>query len=340
MASTDLGGNFTLMDVINDYTSLDAKGQYIWAAKVMSKKCPFVRDMPMIASNQIMSNIGSRESYVPTPGTRRFNEGVTLSASHTTPFTDPIAMVEDYSEVDWALWKIQNNPNAWRQSKDAAKVEGMTQKMEDLIIYGSLTTDPGAFNGLATRFNSTTTRPNGSTDAPYNVVSASGSGSDTTSLYAIEWGERKVFGVYPKNLPGGLQIEDLGKNTKNTNTEASPKYLEVLRSHFTWYMGLVVEDERCVQRMVNIETSGTSNTLDLSTLITLINQLPSMGNDASTRIYCSLAIKTQFDILALDKNNAYFTQDAQGDVWGRRVTRFQGIPIEVAEMIDNTETAI
>lgn len=340
MASTDLGGSYTIMDVVNDYTSLDAKGQYIWAAKVLAKKCPFIQDMPMIASNQIMSNIGVRESYLPTPGTRRFNEGVSPTASHSTPFSDPIAMVEDYSEVDWALWKIQNNPNAWRQSKDAAKVEAMGQKMEDLIVYGSIATDPGAFNGLATRFNSTTTRPNSSTTDPYNVVSANGSGSDTTSLYVVEWGDNKVYGVYPKNLPAGLQIADLGQHTKNTNTEAAPKYLEVLRSHFTWYMGLVVEDERCVQRMVNIEGSGTDNNLNLSTLVQLINQLPSMGDASNTVIYCNRALKTQFDILALDKNNATFTQDSTGDVFGRRVTRFQGIPVRVAEMIDDTETAI
>ena len=340
MSSTDLVGSYTIMDVINDYTFLDSKAEYIWAAKVLAKKCPFIQDMPMIASNQIMSNIGSRESYIPTPGTRRFNEGVSLTASHSTPFTDPIAMVEDYSEVDWALWKIQNNPNAWRQSKDSAKVEAMGQKMEDLVIYGSLATDPGAFNGLATRFNSTTTRPNSSSTDPYNVVSASGSGSDTTSLYVVEWGDNKVYGVYPRNLPAGLQIEDLGKHTKNTNTEAAPKYLEVLRSHFTWYMGLVVEDERCVQRMVNIEGSGTDNTLDIAKLIQIINQLPSGGDASNTVIYCNRTIKTQFDILALDKNNAYFTQDTTGDVWGRRVTRFQGIPIKVADMIDDTETAI
>ena len=87
MSSTDLVGNYTIMDVINDYTSLDSKAEYIWAAKVLAKKCPFIQDMPMIASNQIMSNIGSRESYIPTPGTRRFNEGVSLTASHSTPFT-------------------------------------------------------------------------------------------------------------------------------------------------------------------------------------------------------------------------------------------------------------
>ncbi len=340
MSSTDLGGSFTLMDVVNDYSSMDAKGQYIFAAKVMSKKCPFVQDMPLQASNQIMSNIGVRESYMPTPGTRRFNEGVSPTAVHSSQFTDPIAMVEDYSEVDYKLWKIQNDPNAWRQNKDARKIEAMTQKMEDLIIYGNIATDPGAFNGLATRFNSTSTRPNGSSDEPYNVVSASGTGSDTTSLYVIEWGVNKVYGIYPKNLPGGLQIEDLGKVTKNTGSEAAPKYLEVLRTHFSWDMGLVVEDERCVQRMVNIEYTGSTNTLDLSVLIDLVNQLPSMGDAANTVIYCNRQIKSQFDKLALDKTNGNFTQDASGDIFGRRVTRFQGIPIRVAEMLDNTETAI
>ena len=328
---------FTLMDVVNDYTSMDAKGTYIWAAKVMSKKCPFVMDMPMIASNQIMSNVGVRETYLPTPGTRRFNEGVTPTASHSTPFTDPIAMVEDYSEVDHALWKIQNDPNSWRQNKDSQKVEAMTQKMEDLIINGSIASDPFSFNGLFTRFNSSTVRPNDSTDEPYNVQLNGGSGSDVTSVVIIEYGPNKVYGIFPKNLPGGLQIEDLGRHTVQP---ALTTRMEVLRSHFSWFMGLVVEDERCVQRIANIETSGATNIFDEDKLIKAINQLPGGGDAGNTVIYCSRTIKTQMDIRAKDKTNVYYTQDPKGDVWGRRVTFFQGLPVRRADKISDTETAI
>lgn len=337
MAEADVTGIYTLMDVVNEYTSMDAQGTYIWAAKIMSRKCPFVMDMPMVASNQIMSNIGARESYLPTPGTRRFNEAIALTAVHSEPYTEPIAMVEDYGEVDYALWKIQNNPNAWRENKDSRKVEAMTQKMENLIIYGSLATDPASFNGFATRFNSSSARPNGDSTWPYNVQLNGGSGADTTSIWLIDWGEGKVFGTYPKNLPGGLEIEDLGRvTTEPTSTTR----MEALRSHFSWFMGIVVEDERCVQRVANIETTlGADNSFDEDLVITAINRLPD-PDSAGVRMYCSRSIKTQMDVRAKDKTNVLYTQDEAGDVWGRRVTRFQGIPVRLAEKITDTETAI
>lgn len=337
MASTDLIGYNTLLDVVNQYTSLDAQAQYIWAAKVLSRKCPFIKDAPMVASNQIMSNLGSRDSYLPTPGTRQFNKGVALSAAHTEPFSDPIAMVEDYSQVDYALWSIQNDPEAWRQGKDQAKVEAMTQKMEDLIIYGSVGTDPGAFNGLATRFNSTTVRPNGDTTWPYNVIDGGGSGTDTTSIFVVQWGPGKVYCIYPKNLTAGLLIEDLGKDTVNTNTEAAPHYMEALRTHFAWYMGLTIEDERCVQRYANIEVSGADNVFDEDVLISCINNLPDGGASPGTVIYCSRSIKTALDIRAKDKNNVYYMPD---NVWGGNVTMFRGIPVRMAEKIVDTETEV
>src|SRR4030042_2377143 len=202
---------YTVMDIINSYSSLDGQAQYLWAAKVMELKCPLLRYLPFFPSNQIMSNIGSRVTYLPTPGTRRFNEGVAPTASHKTPFQDPVAMVEDYSEVDYALWKIQNDPNQWRQDADAAKAEVMTQKMENLFIYGSVGVDPSSFDGLAQRFNLSTRRPNGVSTTPYNVMLNGGSGSDVVSVWGLEMGKKKVYGIYPKNLPAGLQIEDLGK---------------------------------------------------------------------------------------------------------------------------------
>lgn len=337
MTTNALVGYNTLMDVVNSYTSMDGQGAYIEAAKTLARKSPLIAILPMIPSNQIMSNIGSRDSYLPTPGTRRFNEGVAPTASHTTPFTEPICMVEDYSEVDYAMWKIQNDPNMWRSEKDQRKVEAMTQKAEDLLLYGSVGVDPGAINGLMTRFNSSTHRPNGDTSWPYNVVLAGGSGGDTTSILVVQFGKGKVYGIYPKNLVGGLNIEDLGKVTVNTNTLGAPKYMEALRTHFAWYFGLTVEDERCVQRLANIETSGTTNIFDEDQLIGLINNLPDGGQDPSTTIFCSRSIKTQLDIRAKDKNNVRYDKS---DVWGQTVTMFRGIPVMLNEMIDDTETAV
>ena len=100
---TDVTGSYTITDIINAYTSLDDKAKYMWAANVLARKCPFFQDMPMKASNQIMSNIGARVSQLNTPLTRGFNEGVAPTATHTVQYTEGIAMIEDYSEVDKVL---------------------------------------------------------------------------------------------------------------------------------------------------------------------------------------------------------------------------------------------
>jgi hypothetical protein len=332
-------GYSTLMDVVNEYTTLDAKAQYVFAAQVLDRRCPMLRVLPMVASNQIMSNIGSRDTYIGSPSTRRFNEGITPTATHSAPLSEPIVMFEDYSEVDYALWKIQNDPNTWRQQQDRRKIEGLSQALEYALYYGSIASDPGQFNGLATRFNSSTAYPNGDSTWDYNVLLGGGTTAYCTSIWIIEFGPH-VYGIYPKNHPAGLQFEDLGKTTKEWG---SGKLSEVLRSHFTWFIGIEIDDERCVQRYANIEARAgyTANIFDEETLITLKNRLPSMGEAPGTVIFCNRTIKTQMDIRAVSqKMNTYFTQDSQtGDVWGRPVTRFQGIPVMVAEKLINTETA-
>jgi len=327
----------TLMDVVNQYTSLDSKAAYISAVKTLFRKSPLISILPMKPSNQIMSDIGSRDSFLPTPGTRRFNEGVAPTASHTTPFTEPLCMVEDYSEVDHALWKIQNDPNRWRMGKDQRKVEAMTQKAEDLLLYGSIESDPGAIEGIMTRYNSLTRRPNGDTNWPVHVYDGGGSGGDTASILIMQFGEEKVEGIFPKNLPGGMHIEDLGKVTVNTNTLGAPKYMEALRTHFAWYFGLTVGDERCIQRIANLEVTGTENIVDEDVLIEAINNLPDAGMDKSTTIFVTRGTKTKLDIRSKDKNNVEYKPN---EVWGQSVTHFRGIPVVLSEMMDETETAV
>lgn len=339
MASIDLLGYQTLIDVMNDYSSMDAEGKYLVAAKVLHRRCPIVRMLPMERSNQIMSHIGTRESSLPTVGTRRFNEGITPTAGHSAPYSEQIALFEDYSEVDKSLWDIQNESERWRSGKDELKLEAMKQGVENAIIYGSQATNPGQFDGLATRFASSTNSPNGDSTWDYNVVLEGGSGSDTTSIWLVEFGVGKVMATYPKNLPGGLVINDLGETTKEEwdSTDSVMKLRQVLRTHFQWYFGLVIEDERCVQRIANVESTGSSNIFDADNLITMKNRLPGMGESPGTAIFCNRTTKTQMDIAAKDKSNGFYTSE---DIFGMPVTKFQNVPIYVCEKIVDTETAI
>lgn len=338
MASTDILGYPTLVDIVKEYSSMDAGGVYLKAAQVLDRRIPLLRALPMIKSNQIISNIGSRDTQLGVATNKQHGGFTTPTGTGSTPFTDPIALFEDYSVIALENYKIQSNPDQWRFNRDRRKIEGIGQGVEYNLFYDSIAANAGGINGLATRFNSSTVRPNGDSSWGYNVRLAGGSGSDTTSIWLIEPGEEKVFLIFPVNIDqGGMIIRNLGESTE-TNSSGGKR--QVLTTHLQWYVGLVVADERCVQRIANIETSGSSNIFDPDQLVEAKRQLPSMGEAPGTFIACNRTIATQMDKAALDKSNGYFTSGIDGDIWGASVTRFQRIPILVAEKILDTETAI
>lgn len=156
----------------------------------------------------------------------------------------------------------------------------------------------------------------------------------------MELGPEKVYGIYPKNMPGGLHIQDLGEQTKETPYavgSVSANYLyQVLRTYVRWALGFQVLDERCVQRICNINPAALSaNNFDENIFIQAKNWLPGKGEAPGTVIFMNRSLKTQVDIRSVSqKLNTYFTQNQEtGDVFGRTVSRFQGIPILVSEMI-------
>lgn len=324
--------------------------QFVWAARVLDRMTPLLKVLPMIESNNVLSNVATRTDYLPTPSNRRFNEGVSPTAAHNVPITDPMALFEDYSEVDVEECKLQNNPTAWRQDQDESHMEGFRQAAENAMWYGSLASNLGGFNGFATRFNNLESYPNGDSSWLPNVWNnGSSTAASVTSIWIVEFGPKKVYGLYPRNTPGGLLVEDLGQATKEISTSSGGgptlnKLYQVWRTHFRWYLGLQVNDERCVQRIANINpTILASNNFDENVLIEAKNQLPSMGEAPGTAIFMNRSLATQVDIRAVSQklNVTYFASEAkEGDVFGQRVRRFQNIPIFVSEKITSTETVV
>lgn len=341
-------GYSTLQDVINNYSTADSMARYVMAARVLDRECPFIRYLPMVPSNQILSNIATRTDSIPVPQTRRFNTGIQPTAAKNTPISDPMALFEAYSEQDKELWRIQNDPNMWRQDQDLNHIEGFKQYLESLLFYGNLAQDPGSFNGLATRFNNLESYPNGDTSWLPNVWNGGATTGSSTSAYFIELGPMKCYGIYPPNTPGGLNIEDLGEMTKEmaaaTGGGPSLNYMyQVLRTHLTWRIGIQINDERCVQRIANINpTFLSSNNFDENVFIEAKNQLPGGGEAPGTILLMNRQLKTQVDIRSVSqKLNAYTNFSAnETDVFGKKVSMFQGVPILMAEKLLNTETVV
>src|SRR6185437_14203624 len=196
----------TFTDIVANYSSLDAGARFVMPKRILDRMTPLVKMLPMVASNNILSNIATRTDSLPVASTRRFNEGILATTSKNAPINDPIAMFEDYSEVDMALWKLQNNPNAWRSDQDMNHIEGLFQLIESMLFYGSLSQNPGAFNGLATRFNNLESFPNGDTSWQPNVWDGGARNVNCTSAWMIEFSEDSVYGIYPSNSMAGLSV--------------------------------------------------------------------------------------------------------------------------------------
>jgi len=333
MAENNIGSIYTLLDVLR--RTAPGNDQMMFIAEVLSRDNPIVKEAPILEANQALSHMGLRRTSLPTVQKRAINDGVPKSTSKTTPVTAPMSLFETMSQVDEEALRLAPNAVQFRQDEDAAFIEAMAQSLADEVFYGSIGDDVLGFNGLATMFASSTVRPNGDTTWPYNVQLGGGSGSDTTSIWAIEWGTRKTHLIYPKGTQGGLEYYDGGKQLVSGVTASTQFWAWI--SSFKWRCGLYVQEERTVQRIANIETAGASNIFDDDMLITALNRLPRMGRDPLTRIYVNRTILTQMEIRVKDKNNVNYTAD---NAFGHQMLRFKGVPVQVCDAILDTETAI
>jgi hypothetical protein len=283
--------------------------------RVLDRMTPLVRMLPMKASNNILSNIAVRTDSLPVASNRRWNEGIKATTAKNVPLNDPIALFEDVSEVDMDLWGIQNDPVAWRADQDMNHLEGLFQLLESNLWYGSLANNPGGFNGLATRFNNLESYPNGNNDGVFlpNVWNGGQASGNVTSAWMIEFGDDTVYGIYPPNTQAGLSVMDKGEDMKQISTGA-----------------------------INPVGFSGPNGFDENIFIQAKNNLPRSGEGSGTVIFVNRQLKAQIDIRAVSqKINAYtYFNSNETDVFGRSVTKFQNIPIYVAEKILSTETVV
>lgn len=321
----------TVFNQYSQYTLVELakrtnNGNLLEIAEVLSITKEMFQDAVWIEANQTASHVGTKRTNLPSGTHRQANQGVASEASSTKQVAEPICRLEAHSRVDEAILDLAPDKAKARSQEDLAFVEGLGQTIETNMIYGDIDTNPEQIDGLATRYDATS-------DA--NVIGASGTGDDTTTLWVIEWGPMKVHMIYPKGSQAGLQTEDMGKQLV-TNDSGSTYFWAWFTKFVAWY-GLYVHDDRCVQRIANIETSGSTNTLDDNDIIEALNLLPQAGGGGSTAIYVNRTLKTQLEILAKDKTNVNYTSD---NAFGVPVTRFRGIPVRLCESIVNTESAI
>jgi hypothetical protein len=310
----------------------DPKGNAATIAEVLAETNEILYDAPWLEANDVSSHKIVRRTTLPSGSWRRFNAGVATEMSKTMEVIEGIGMLESYSEMDAALWKLAANPSEFRMQENRAFLEGMGQTMADTMISGNTVTNIDRFDGFATRLPSLA--------ATTNVIGSGGTGSDLSSIYIVQWGIGKVYMTYPRGSgPGAkngqffIQHRDLGEDTKGTST-----LYQVVRDHFKVSAGLVVHDDRCIARLANMESASATNSFDEDNLIKLLNRMPMSGSGAS--LYVNDETQSRMEIRLKDKTNVNFTPAGGEGLAGNVIVKFRGNPIRKVDAITNTEAAL
>lgn len=253
------------------------------------------------------------------------HSGVPVMQSSGQIMKEPVKLYQADSHVNDTLLKAADNPRAARDAQDVMNLEGFMQDWLYDMLYGDNIADPDTFLSFDKRRAKLGTYCKG----------GSGTGSDLTSLWLIELGLRGFHLTYNRNGVAGIRNTDEGKHPfANPDTAANTDWMWV--RHYEVWAGLVLMNERALQRYANIETAGSSNIFSPDIFIGMKAQLPSVGKNAVA--FCNRTLHGQIEVNAYNKSNAaYSLRDIEG--FGA-VLHVAGVPVRMWETILDTESAL
>lgn len=329
--------NPTLADLMD---RIGPDGSVADIVEVLNETNEMLQDIAWVEANNKFSHRTTTRSGLPNVAWRKLNYGVQPSKSKTVQVTDTCGMLEGFALVDKKMAELNGMKESWRASEERPFIEKMSQEFQRALIFGDSSKEPEKIMGLAPRF-ATTNRTKA--ENAVNVIDAGGTGSDLTSIWLIGWGSNTVHGIYPENSQAGLKTEDLGEEPALDDNGGEYR---VLKTHFSWDVGLTVRDWRYVVRIANIkksllkpvppdENSAEGHNL-YELLVKALARVPSLSG-ARFAFYCNRDVETYLRLQRANSRNVFLTQD---EVGGRIVTKFDGIPFRRVDALEWIEKQV
>lgn len=307
--------NPTLLDVAQ---RVKGDGHLDKIVEMMNQTNEVLTDMTMLEGNLATGNMTTIRTGLPKSTWRLFNSGVNQDKSKTAQITDACGMLESYAVVDRKLVDISNNAAEFRLQEDRAFLESMNQEMASTLFYGSKS-EPEKFIGLAPRYNDKTAR------SAENLIDASGTGNQLTSIWLCVWGPNTMYGFYPKGGKAGFTMENDGVVDA---LDGEGKKYKAYQTHYSWDLGLTVRDWRYAVRIANIDvsklTKDASAGADLIDLmIDAEEKIPNLGMGRPVW-YMN---KTVRGFLRKQLNKGHQYQTVAGKEPGKIVVDFNDVPV-------------
>lgn len=304
--------------------------------EILKQSNPILEDMPFAEGDLPIGNKTTIRTSLPSPSIRRANRGTAPTKSDVKQVIDQCMYLEDRSCVDTLLLKGKPNPEAYRASEDDAHVEGMGQYVAKVFMYGDLT-DPAysdTFNGLLVRYP---VEDGDKGTRGYQVISAGTKNTKghNTSAVIVDWGDRKVTGIFPKGMTAGLSTKDLGESDVY-DSDGNP--FRAVQTLYSWQVGLAVQNVRSVAAIRNIDVDALSAfTADKEA--TFMNKIIFAKNrlqlPKSPIMYVGDTLYSYLETFLLNKNNVHVTREMRENE--PPLLRFSGIPVKKMDCMTDTE---
>lgn len=340
MATNDLSKVYTLPEILRA-TAPD--GSYMPFIDILSGRYPMLEEAVWEQANDNSSHEFLQLASEPTGAPVRYNEGGPLEAVVTTPLREELMRIETNMQVDTRILRKSPNPAQYVRDRQAQYVKGLIKTMHKhafsvgetagAMNYGNKDADPKAINGLRKRYNSLSLVGNIS-----NLGGATANAQ--SSMWLIKWGKQGVFFIHPNNAEQTITVDYKGEVPKY---DASGNPYSVEWWNFAFEMGLGVADDRCVQRLCNINASGNGSfyedavaTKGERLLIDMIERLPGGETDGCV-LYAGPSVMPQIRKRINEKSNMYFNEQT---IWGRKMLAFQDIPIVRVDALNALEPIV
>lgn len=335
-----------------DLTSrMTGAGKQAYIAEMLSQSIVTAEDMPVLESSEMGGHEFVLRTSLPAGYFRSANQGVPYSKSTTGKSRVGVGSLEDYSQVDRMIAEDSGDIDQFRENEDVAFLEGMGQTMEENVWYGNTTTNPAEFTGFSVFYNSISQAANGA-----NILNGGGTGTSNASIWGIGWGQRTLFGVYPRGSKAGLTMEDKADTVPGFDSLGNR--FEAYTSWFRHQLAIVPMDWRYAFRIPNIDVTSAGlagpNALDIFATLAEAQMLPphlsartstitktDAQNDPAPGIrfviYVNRTLMHWMQVQAIRDRQVLLRAE---DYAGIPTDNWRGLPIKISDQLLTTESTI
>ena len=314
-------------------------------AEVLVQHNAMLKDIPYMLMNEGTTHVEDIRSNLPAVYYRKANQPIPASKTTTEERTFTGTQFESKSQMDEAVAQRGGMDrvgyNRWNQAQGHLQAHAIEHA--SLILYGSPVSSNQKTAGLADIYSTLNT----SEETSKQIIDAGGTGSDNTSIYKVHWGERSIFGIYPKGTVAGLKRKDHsagGKLVKIPGVDQNGNVGDFwgYEEQFITNHGLVVKDYRQAARIANIDVSnlqtGTGAADLIAAMIRADYLIDNLENGQGVW-YVNRTVHAALHLQALNKVSVGAGLTF-GNYQGERVLMMLGSPVRIMDAIMTSEARV